>query len=320
MRRWRLRKAESTRRSSNSFDGALLAIVAIAAMFITRDATAADLSVSISGDATAIAGHNYILFVSMETHGSEAASDVRLTIPIPEGVTFSGITRVFFSPGPDCANSAPGGSQSVVCTYASFSGSVQYLVQFAVDSSFPEGGSFNMLASVTATNDVTSANNSDAQQVTVTVGAADVSLSKRLIGVENVSPYPRLIYEVTATNLGPYDARGVAITDFARTGMSVETYTCERGERTGAPGYAQCFASLVEPQATVTMTVSMLVWSVADAPVNEATVRSLADPNGANDRAVASPAIEAVPLNAASLVILAIALLVSGVTVLNRLT
>ena len=158
----------------------------------------ADLTITKSGPATAIAGQNIVYTITVTNNGPSTASGVSVTDTAPAGITFvsnsGGCTSAF-----PCALGTLTNGQSVTIT--------------STYSASPGAGGTTIANTATvssSTSDPTAGNNS-ASAVTTINGSADLSITKS--GPAFSTAGSPIVYTITVTNNGPSDAAAVSVTD-----------------------------------------------------------------------------------------------------------
>ncbi len=247
--------------------------------------TAADLTITKTHSATAVAGNLLDFHVAVTNAGpSDAAAPVTVTDVLPAGMTFRAAAGGDWVCTPEATD-----PQRISCRSDSAIGVTGAAAPLTLTVALaPEAaGTVTNQAGVTsATVDPAVGNNATTDSVTVTE-VADLSIAKSHTGVPIVGG--QVSYTLTAANAGPSVARGVTLTDPLPAGLEPvlaegdgwacsitgASVTCARAEP-AAPGVPL-------PPVTVTARVGAAAYPSV---TNTATVASTAtDPDPANDAA-----------------------------------
>ena len=160
------------------------------------------------------AGHPITCTIFVDNHGPSDARDVEVTDEIlADGeFTISGIDTTHGL----CTAGAEG--ESVTCDLGTFEAGDR--AEITIETTAQEGMDINNVATVTsATPDPDTANNEDADGVTV-VAQAGLSVSKtappEVVAGESMS------YEITVSNAGPSEADNVVVTDALPSGVTID--------------------------------------------------------------------------------------------------
>ena len=252
---------------------------ATATTAITRSA---DLAVTKTGPATAVAGGRVTYGVTVRNNGPSTVSFATLTDTLPVGLTLVSVTA---SQG-SCADAG----QPVTCPLGRIvaGGTATVQVVARVAASFT-GTSVTNSASVTSqTPDANADNNSDAVTTTIT-RSADLSITKTA-SPTTVTAGTTSTFTLVATNNGPSDASDVVITDPAVTGLEALSASTTQGTCTTTAGTVRCPAGTVANGSSVRVTITARVPATraAGTVTNTAAVTaSTADPSTGNNSASA---------------------------------
>ena len=254
----------------------------------------ADLSIVKSvSSATAIPGDTVTYTLSVSNAGPKDANTVTVTDNLPPQLTFVSCTEN--TGNGTCTLS--GGTVSV--TYATLTNGASSTVTITttLNSGVTDGLAVGNAASVSAASptDPNTSNNSSTVYFTVH-NRADLAVTK---SVSTTSPYSpnaevgdSLTYTVTLTNNGPYDARGVSLSDSAPAGVTFTGCTATLGTCVWSGSSATLSLAALTNGSTATLTIqATLNLGVADGSTisNTASVTSTTfDPNTSNNSASAS--------------------------------
>ena len=186
-------------------------------------APSVDLSVFKSGPPTAVPGGPNVVFTTVVTNnGPSDAVLVSVADPTPANL-------VFVSNAGNCATAFPCALGTIL---AGATRSITSVYQ--IPSAYPPGTPIVNTATVSSpTPDPTPGNDTSTATVLVPTGVADVAVTKT---VDNAAPTvgANVTFTITASDLGPSDATGVAITDALPSGLTFVSATPSQG--TYVPG------------------------------------------------------------------------------------
>ncbi len=218
----------------------------------------ADLAVTQTGSATAVAGGQATYAITVKNNGPDTANQVVLSSPTPAGVMLSAISG-------DCA--------SLPCTIGSLAptASRTVTVTYAIPATYATATPLVSNASATsATEDPNPANN--AASVTTTVGgSADLSIAMN--APASAGAPGTVSYTITVSNAGPSPAQSVSVTDPTPAGL---TFVSTTGDCTTA---FPCQLGSLAAGATKTIVATFSVPDAYAQPtiVNSASVASTTD-------------------------------------------
>ncbi len=230
----------------------------------------ADLDVSKTGPATALAGEAITYTLSLSNTGNYTATGTLVTDTLPSEVTF--VTAVPLpSAQPvsgtlvwDLGDVAPAASTSIE-------------VQVFVSPLLVNGDSFtNTVAATTSYTETSLANNADA--VTTFIGAPDLAIDKT--GPASVDAGDLFTYTLVYSNIGSLDADGVQIVDQLPAGVTFVT------ETTASAQYAN---------GTLTWTLGTLAASASGSIDVEVTANKAGD--WVNTTTISGGPVDSDPLN-----------------------
>lgn len=285
--------------------------------FFVADVTAigtplfgADLAVTKTAPATAIAGTNFDYSVTIINNGPEAATNVVLSDPLPAQTEFLAAAA---AGGWSCTTPPVGSGGTITCSKATmaiaesatFTFTVRLCPEVTCGTAVP-----NTVSASSATIDPVTANGS-ATATTTAQAQSDVAIAKSASATA-VNPGGTVIYTLNISNAGPSNSAGTTVTDtlpagFTATSIAVTTGTCSgTGTATvnctvgtlGAPN--QC-ATAAPVSATITITAQASPALAAGTYTNTssvATASCLGDPNLANNTATVDITVPAAPIGA----------------------
>ena len=175
----------------------------------------ADLQITKSGPATAVAGTNVVYTITVTNAGPSDATGVTLADPTPPGLTF-------VSNAGDCTTAFP-------CTLGTLPPAATRTITatFAIPSGYTTPDPIENTATVSSTTpDAAAGNNSATATTSLAAPVTDLHITKTN-GVNGVVAGQPTTYTITVTNpLGPSDASGAMVTDTFPTTLTGVTWTC----------------------------------------------------------------------------------------------
>jgi uncharacterized repeat protein (TIGR01451 family) len=185
----------------------------------------ADLALHKSAPPTVAAGATLTYTLTVMNNGPSTATGVRLTDPLPPGVTLVSST---VSPAGSCVSGPP-----VNCEVGSLGdgGTATVSLDVTVNPSLASSTTLTNTAAVTSTTDDPDPTNNSASATTSITVLADVSLKKE--APPTAVAGNRLSYTLTASNAGPSEAHGVVVTDPLPAGESTLSASPSQGSCNG---------------------------------------------------------------------------------------
>lgn len=255
---------------------------------VTLSVTAvADLAITKTGPAGAIAGTDLTYSLSIVNNGPSIAEGVVIEDAVPAGVTILSVTG---SDGATCNAGVPGDAQQpTTCSYGNLPLGATRTMEVDVHVLPDTLGTIHNDARVTSETFDDDLVDNLATVATDVTGEADLSITK------TDSPDPvvagaELTYTITVTNNGPSTAQDVVITDTLPAGTTMVSGVDENGATVCAlvqPGSVVCDLGTMSPGTSATVLLTVLVDpSVPDGSVltNTAQVSSSTlDGNPANN-------------------------------------
>jgi uncharacterized repeat protein (TIGR01451 family) len=225
----------------------------------------ADLAVTKSGPATAVAGTNVTYALTLTNNGPSDAANVALSDPIPAGTTFVSITQTS-GPTFSCNNTA-------LCTIASLDGGDTATFNLVVAVSPGSTGSVvNTATASSTTPDSIPANNSDTETTPLTT-SADLAVTKD--GPLSAVAGSNITYTIGVNNIGPSTAVSVTLTDIVPAGTTFVSFNQLTGPAFTCDNTVNCTIATLAPATPATFELTVSVPANATAPVaNTATVGS----------------------------------------------
>jgi uncharacterized repeat protein (TIGR01451 family) len=234
----------------------------------TAVVSSADIAVTKSGPATAVAGGApFDYTITLSNNGPDPASNARLDDPLPSGITFVALTQNS-GPAAICATPSVGAGGDVACAINTLLNgqSAQFTLTVAVANGVSNGTVIsNTVSANTDSVDSTASNNSSTVNTTVT-SQADVAITKT--APSSAAAGSAIAYTLTVTNNGPSAASAVSLSDTLPAGETFVSIT-----QTSGPTFA-CSGG-----ATVTCTIATLA-SGASATFNLVANVNGSVPNG----------------------------------------
>jgi uncharacterized repeat protein (TIGR01451 family) len=186
----------------------------------------ADVAITKSGPANAVAGTNVTYSLTVTNNGPSTATAVSVNDPAPSGLTFVSATAPCASGVTPCGlgDLAPGAS-------------VSFDVTFSVPGGYTAPDPIPNTATVSTTaNDPAPGNNTATAQTALAAPVTDLGVTKSN-GTTTVVPGTTTTYTLVVTNAGPSDAVNAPVTDTfdpAKVNVAGATWTC------AATGSASC--------------------------------------------------------------------------------
>jgi len=214
--------------------------------------TSSDLGVTSSlAPSPAVAGQTLIDTVTVTNTGPSAAAAPVVTMTIPAGTTFQGLT----APG-DWTCTTPNLDGTILCTPNSGSlaagASAQFVLTLGVPANTPAGTRIGVTTTTgSQTNDPNQTNNASTATVTVAT-VADLAVSDA--ASSPVVAGQDVTYTTTLVNNGPSDAPNVVVTATVPAGTTFGSLTAPNGWRCGVPnasGVVTCTAATLPAGHTV---------------------------------------------------------------------
>ena len=222
----------------------------------------ADLSVTKTGPATAIAGSNVSYDVTVTNAGPSDAVSVTLTDDIASGATFVSATQ---NSGPtfNCSGST--------CTIATLptGASATFTFTFTIEPTTVAPVTNTATASST-TPDPVPANDSDSVTTAVAAGPTDLRISKAA-SATNALPQSNVTYTIVVTNDGPSTSVDTVVTDVLPPGSTLISSTSTQGGCSGT-ATVTCTVGEIAPGGTATIQLLVRLPATTGTVSNTATV------------------------------------------------
>lgn len=252
----------------------------------TTVANNADLSITKTGPATAVAGANATFNIAVTNNGPSPATTVTLTDVVPANTTFRTFT---FPAGWVCTMPAVGGTGTITCNTATLSANstANFALTVRLNPNVACDTTISNTASVqSALADPTPGNNT----ATATLTAKSQSdLAVNVIAPATATPDTSVVYTVTVTNNGPSNSFNTVLNNALPTAFSAEAVTTSAGTCTGiGTNSVNCNLGTLPAGATAIVTIQAHVPETCQptTAVFTATVTSgncLSDPVAANN-------------------------------------
>jgi uncharacterized repeat protein (TIGR01451 family) len=257
----------------------------------TTISTSADVAVTKSGPAAALAGSNVTYTITVTNNGPSDAASVTLTDVLPPNTTFVSESQ---TTGPTfiCTTGT-----TVVCSIATLPAGTSAVFSLTVtfSAALPNGTTVTNTATVSSTTtDPTPANNTSSVQTTVGANA-DLSVVKS--GPATTPSNTTVTYTVTAANAGPSNALNVTLTDNVPAGLTFVSVNQTNGPAFACSGSGPVVCTIATfasgASATFQFTFNVPSGAVAGTVTsNTVTIgSSTLDPNPANNSATATTTI-----------------------------
>jgi uncharacterized repeat protein (TIGR01451 family) len=257
----------------------------------------ADLAITKTGPATAIAGTDYSYGISIKNNGPSTATGVVVTDLLSAGVT---ITSVSGSNGATCNAGQPGNpSAPTTCSFGTLAPNAIRTMSIAVHVLPGTLGVIHNDARVSSPVFDTDLSNNLATVATTVSGSADLSITKADSPDPVIAGKP-LTYTMTVHNAGPSTAYDVKITDTLPAGTTFVSGQDGNGATVCAllqPGVVVCNLGTMDPGTTKVVYLTVLVGPSVNPGahlINSATVSSSTfDPDTSNNTATADTTVNA---------------------------
>jgi uncharacterized repeat protein (TIGR01451 family) len=242
----------------------------------------ADVAVTKTGPATALAGNQVTYTLVVSNTGPSDAQGVNLTDTLPAGETFVSASQ---GSGSGTAFTAPLGAVA-----AGSSTTITLVAQ--ISPSVPNGTTLTDSATVTSTTTDTNAANNTATFATTVNAAADVAITKT--GPATATAGTQVTYTLSVSNTGPSDAQGVTVSDTLPAG---ETFVSSSSGTGSGTSFTDTLGTVAAGASTTITIVAQISPSVANGTTltDSATVTSTTtDTNAANNTATFNTTASAV--------------------------
>lgn len=279
------------------------------AVALSAHAQSADLFVTKSGPAEAVAGSRVTYGVTVTNLGPDPAAGITLSDPVPAGMTFFSAAQISGPASPPCTTPPVGDPGTVVCTIAALAlnESATYQFEFDIPPDAAPGTTFTNIATASAQSLDENPENDSGITVTTTPPPpqSDVFISKN--GPSNAAPGTDVTFDINVGNGGPAvsdlvweDVLPGTLTFVSLDQLSGPTMICTT-PAAGANGTVSCSAASFG--AGLTAVFQLTVHIPADTPsgtlfTNTATVSAKnEDPNEENNAAVTSVTVSSVDVS-----------------------
>ena len=249
----------------------------------------ADVAVTKTGPAAAAPGMNVTYTISVVNGASNAANNVTLQDVLPSPTTF-----VSLSPNVGCTTPDPGTNGTVTCNIGTLAAgaAIRYTLVVQLPLSVGSGTTVSNTATVAASNDPDSEN--DSSTTTLTVSSADLSVTKT--GPASIISGTPLSYTITVTNNGPDDALNALLSDPLPAGTTFISLVQDSGPPAscstpspGTNGTVQCNWAPLNP-TTAQFTLTVAVGNVSSVSNTASVSSDSIDSNPLNNSATATTA------------------------------
>jgi uncharacterized repeat protein (TIGR01451 family) len=241
-----------------------------------------DVTVTKTADATPISAGSTAGYTitAVNSASGVAATSVTITDTLPG-------TGITWTESPDNPNCTITGGNSLSCTFASLASGASQAVHVIGTTTSANCGTLNNTATVAATNDSNTANNT--ASASIVVQCPDVRVQKVANPVGPVSAGDLIGFDVTLSNIGTGNAAGVSFTDSLPSGLTWTINPASPGWSivSGALVYtpttlAAGFSTTVHVQATTSSANCGLVSNTASATANNEGTGTITNNNSAN--------------------------------------
>ncbi|MBV8516276.1 MAG: DUF11 domain-containing protein [Acidobacteria bacterium] len=239
----------------------------------------ADLLLSKTGPANAVAGQPITYTITVTNNGPSTADNVIVSDPTPAGLTF-------VSNSGACTSTYP-------CTLGTLTAGQSATITSTYSSDVSLNGNVTNTATVSSTTgDPDNSNDSASATTHVTPTANDADLSLIKSGPPSVTAGQNVTYTITVTNNGPLAANNIFVDDPTPAGV---TFVANSGACTNS--YPCGLGTLTAGQtATITSTYNVPASYASGSVANTATVSSSTpDTNSANNSSTATTTVTGPP-------------------------
>jgi uncharacterized repeat protein (TIGR01451 family) len=262
----------------------------------------ADISVTKSGPATAVAGTNISYSITVTNNGPAAAS-AQLTDALPAGTTLVSFNQNS-GPSPICSTPSIGANGTVTCTWASLGVNTPATFTLVIKTATSATGSVSNTANVSTTASDTNGGNNSSTATTTLTASADVMVTKT--GPSTAVQNQDVSYTIVVTNNGPSDAQAVTLNDPLPATTTFVSYTQNSGPAfsctpppVGTNGTFSCTIATLAAGASANFTLVVhTTLSTPPGPMSNTAVVSTAtsDPNSNNNSSTAAAGVSLVDL------------------------
>ncbi len=233
-----------------------------------------NVEISKAGPANVTPGHNLVYAIAVSNTGTLDATDVTVTDPTPDGLTFVGNAGDCTTPFPCALGTVPAGQSRQITT------------TFAVPSGYAGANPISNTSIVTTTVADQDMTDNQATVTTPVNSIANLAITKQ--GPASVTAGANVSYAILVRNHGPSDASGVTVTDPTPAGL---TFVGNTGDCTTA---FPCALGTVPAGQTRTIVSTFLVPTTYGAAsiVNTASVTAtVADGDSSDNSASVTTAV-----------------------------
>jgi uncharacterized repeat protein (TIGR01451 family) len=252
----------------------------------------ADLSLTKTAPATAVAGTNFSYSFTVANAGPSPAANVVLKDTLPAGIAIVSVTP---GPGNTCTPGVPGdANQPLTCNLGSIASGASEVVGLTVKvlPNTPKNTILHNNANVSSSTNDSNTGNNNASTSTVVDTLADLSISKTS-DADQYKPNTTITYHVTVTNSGPSDAQNVQVVDTLPEMKQAEYVSDTGGCIFQAPKTLTCGIGTLAAGASKDFYVYVSVKGAQGDVTNVATASSSTnDPNAANNTATKTVSVK----------------------------
>src|SRR2546422_373275 len=248
------------------------------AMVTTTVRPVADVKIDKTGPAQVDAGASFTYTLTVTNLGPSRATGIGVSDQ-PVGATATGVS----ASGGGFTSCSVNATNTATCTGGSLAKDAVATITLTVKAP-NEGGSITNVATVSANEDSTPANNTSAMVTTTVRPVADVKIDKT--GPAQVDAGASFTYTLTVTNLGPSRATGIGVSD-QPVGATATGVSASGGGFTScsvnATNTATCTGGSLAKDAVATITLTVKAPNEGGSITNVATVSANEDSTPANN-------------------------------------
>ncbi|HKS24224.1 MAG TPA: CARDB domain-containing protein [Thermoanaerobaculia bacterium] len=266
---------------------------------------AADLSVAMSGPATARPGEHIAYTIDVAQNGVSAATSVTLTDTLPQGATLASPIHVTGgSVALDCSGATPGSTGTVTCTLSEMAPGQTSTLEVEIFTSASASGNVTNSASISsAVPDPNGGNNTAEVTTQMQGGGAMTDLGVTAAGPSAVAPDQTAHYAIQVSNGGPADATHAVVEIIAPAGTTVSSF----GAAAGTPFNCaksgdrsiRCTAETFPSGATAAFDAALFMGSAGNRSLFVTVSANEGDMNPANNVASVTTLVGNAPLDVA---------------------
>jgi uncharacterized repeat protein (TIGR01451 family) len=266
----------------------------------TTITTLADLSLTKTGPASAVAGRSLAYMLTFRNIGPSDDTDVELSDPLPAGTTFVSLTQTGGTAA-SCTTPAEGSGGSITCGVASLPAhaSASFRLVAATASSATPGTVLSNTATVAgAVSDPDDSNNAATVETTLS-RSADLVVTNTAAPA-NVTRFHTLTFTIKLLNKGPSDAASIDLSDLLPAGTTFKSVSQVAGvtlscttPAVGGTGTVDCTVPTLAAHTSVRIKILVKATAVDGTVISDTATATSAtpDPQPDDDSATATSTV-----------------------------